>query len=143
MDKFRGLYWFTYLFKNAATAKHIGRVMLNTLAMSGIGIAFSWLPMVFAIFLSEVKNPHVKRIVQTCTTVPNFISWVLVYAVAFAIFSSDGFVSSLMMQQGIWKADFRETYFAHGCTFSRRGCKKVILSISAGMVAKSSSVTTR
>jgi putative aldouronate transport system permease protein len=102
MDKFRGLYWFTYLFKNAATAKHIGRVMLNTLAMSGIGIAFSWLPMVFAIFLSEVKNPHVKRIVQTCTTVPNFISWVLVYAVAFAIFSSDGFVSSLMMQQGIW-----------------------------------------
>lgn len=102
MDKFRGFYWFTNLFKNPATAKHIGRVMINTLAMSGIGIAFSWLPMVFAIFLSEVKNKHVRRIVQTCTTIPNFISWVLVYAVALAIFSTDGFLSTFFVQQGIW-----------------------------------------
>ena len=102
MDKWRGFYWFTYLFKNAATAKDIGRVMANTLIMSGIGIATSWLPMVFAIFLSEIKNMHVRRIIQTCTTIPNFISWVLVYAVAFAIFSTDGFVSSLFVQQGIW-----------------------------------------
>ncbi len=102
MDKWRGFYWFTYLFKNPATAKDIGRVMANTLVMSGIGIATSWLPMVFAIFLSEIKNMHVRRIIQTCTTVPNFISWVLVYAVAFAIFSTDGFVSSMFVQQGIW-----------------------------------------
>lgn len=102
MDKWRGFYWFTYLFKNAATAKDIGRVMANTLIMSGIGIATSWLPMVFAIFLSEIKNMHVRRVIQTCTTIPNFISWVLVYAVAFAIFSTDGFVSSIFVQQGIW-----------------------------------------
>lgn len=102
MDKFRGFYWFSYLFKNAATAKHIGRVMINTLAMSALGIAFSWLPMIFAVFLSEIKNNAVRRVVQTCTTVPNFISWVLVYAVAFCIFSTDGFVSSLFVQQGIW-----------------------------------------
>lgn len=102
MDKWKGFYWFTYLFKNAATAKDIGRVMINTLAMSGIGLAMSWLPMVFAIFLSEIKHMGVRRVIQTCTTVPNFISWVLVYAVAFAIFSTDGFVSSVFVQQGIW-----------------------------------------
>ncbi|MBQ2530018.1 MAG: sugar ABC transporter permease, partial [Treponema sp.] len=55
-----------------------------------------------AIFLSEIKNMHVRRIIQTCTTIPNFISWVLVYAVAFAIFSTDGFISSIFVQQGIW-----------------------------------------
>ena len=103
MDKWRGFYWFTYMFQNPATAKHIGRVMVNTLAMSGIGILFSWLPMMFAIFLSEIKNNALRKVIQTCTTIPNFISWVLVYAIALCIFSTDGFLSSLFVQTGIWK----------------------------------------
>lgn len=102
MDKWRGFFWFTYLFKNPATSKHIGQVMINTLAMSGLGLLTSWLPMAFAIFLSEIKSQRAKAIIQTCTTVPNFISWVLVYAVALCIFSTDGFVSSIFVQQGIW-----------------------------------------
>ena len=72
-------------------------------AMSGLGILTSWLPMAFAIFLCEIKNMKFRRVVQTLTTVPNFISWVLVYAIAFCIFSTDGFVSSLMVNAGIWK----------------------------------------
>lgn len=71
--------------------------------MSGLGILTSWLPMAFAIFLCEIKNMKFRRVVQTLTTVPNFISWVLVYAIAFCIFSTDGFVSSLMVNAGIWK----------------------------------------
>jgi len=102
MDKWRGFYWFTYLFKNPATSKHIGQVMINTLAMSGLGLATSWVAMAFAIFISEIKNKPMRAIIQTCTTVPNFISWVLVYAVALCIFSTDGFISSVFVQQGIW-----------------------------------------
>ena len=52
---------------------------------------------------SLIKNMKFRRVVQTLTTVPNFISWVLVYAIAFCIFSTDGFVSSLMVNAGIWK----------------------------------------
>jgi putative aldouronate transport system permease protein len=70
--------------------------------MSGLGILTSWLPMAFAIFLCEIKNMKFRRVVQTLTTVPNFISWVLVYAIAFCIFSTDGFISSLMVNAGIW-----------------------------------------
>ncbi|MGN1367609.1 MAG: ABC transporter permease subunit, partial [Aristaeellaceae bacterium] len=33
---------------------------------------------------------------------PNFISWVLVYAIATCIFSTDGFISSIMVSMGIW-----------------------------------------
>lgn len=58
--------------------------------------------MAFAIFLSEIKNDKFRRFVQTFTTVPNFISWVLVYAIAFCIFSTDGFLSSIMVNTGIW-----------------------------------------
>lgn len=99
-DKFVGFKWFTQLFRNSATKKDIFRVIKNTLAMSGLGIATSWVAMVFAIFLSEIKNAHFKRFVQTFTTIPNFISWVLVYAIAMAIFSTDGFVNTFLTSIG-------------------------------------------
>ena len=56
MDNFVGFKWFTQLFKNPATVRDIIRVLKNTLAMSGLGILTSWLPMAFAIFLCEIKN---------------------------------------------------------------------------------------
>lgn len=100
MDSFVGLKWFTFLFRNEATRADLVRVLRNTLAMSGLGLATSWCSMAFAIFLCEIKNMKFRRLVQTFTTIPNFISWVLVYAVAFAIFSTDGFVSSLLVNAG-------------------------------------------
>lgn len=96
MDKFVGFKWFTEIFKTAATKRDIMTVLKNTLAMSGLGILTSWVPMAFAIFLSEIKNTHFRRVVQTFTTIPNFISWVLVYALALAIFSTDGFINTMI-----------------------------------------------
>ncbi len=95
-DKFVGMKWFTSLFENDATKRDIVTVLKNTLGMSGLGILTSWVPMAFAIFLSEIKNTHFRRIVQTFTTIPNFISWVLVYAIALAIFSTDGFINTMI-----------------------------------------------
>ncbi|RDU23812.1 ABC transporter permease subunit [Anaerosacchariphilus polymeriproducens] len=100
-DKFVGFKWFIYLFKNESTRNDLIRVIKNTLAMSGLGLATSWCAMAFAIFLSEIKNVRFRRFVQTFTTIPNFISWVLVYAVAFSIFSTDGFLSSILIKLGI------------------------------------------
>jgi putative aldouronate transport system permease protein len=102
MANFVGFKWFQQLIRNRSTTRDILNVMKNTLAMSGLGIATSWVPMAFAIFLSEIKNDKFRRVVQTFTTIPNFISWVLVFAIAFCIFSTDGFISSLMMNLGIW-----------------------------------------
>lgn len=102
MANFVGFKWFTELLKNPATVKDIGNVMKNTLGMSGIGILTSWMPMAFAIFLCEIKNLKFRRFVQTFTTVPNFISWVLVYSIATCIFSTDGFLSSILVNLGIW-----------------------------------------
>ena len=99
-DTFVGFKWFKYLFNNQATRQDIVRVLRNTLAMSALGIGTSWVSMAFAIFISEIKSNKFRRIVQTVTTIPNFISWVLVYAVALAIFSSDGFISSLLSGSG-------------------------------------------
>lgn len=95
-DNFVGFKWFKYLFNNPATTEDILRVLKNTLAMSGLGLLTSWCAMAFAIFLSEIKCRWFKKLVQTFTTIPNFISWVLVYAIALAIFSTDGFLNNFI-----------------------------------------------
>lgn len=101
-DKFVGLKWFKAPFENPATRSDIIRVLRNTLAMSGLGILGSWIPMIFAIFLAEIKNSGARRVIQTLTTIPNFISWVLVYAIAFCIFGTEGFISNLMVKNEFW-----------------------------------------
>jgi putative aldouronate transport system permease protein len=100
MDKFVGFKWFTYLFKNEATRRDIVRVLRNTLAMSGLGIATSWVPLAFAVLLTEIENKKFRRVVQTFTTIPNFISWIIVYTVALAIFSTDGFINTFAQSMG-------------------------------------------
>jgi putative aldouronate transport system permease protein len=100
MDSFVGFKWFTYLFQNSATRQDIVRVIKNTLAMSGLGIATSWIPLIFAVFLAEITNTKFRKLVQTFTTIPNFISWILVYTVALAIFSTDGFINTFATNMG-------------------------------------------
>ncbi|MCI9336747.1 MAG: sugar ABC transporter permease [Lachnospiraceae bacterium] len=100
--KFLGLGNFTRMFADKYALEDIVRVMKNTLGMSLIGIATSGLPMMFAVFLAEIKSKPYRKAVQTLTTIPNFISWVLVYSVAYAMFSvNDGFVNRLLMNLGI------------------------------------------
>ena len=96
MDSFVGFKWFKMLVQNEVYVKRLINVLKNTLIMSGLGIITSWVPMAFAILLTEARSAKFKRIVQTFTTIPNFISWVLVYAIAFAIFNTDGFINTLL-----------------------------------------------
>ncbi len=95
-ENFVGFKWFKYLFENSATRADIVRVLRNTLAMSGLGVLTSWFPVAFAILLSEIRSTGFRKTVQILTTIPNFISWVLVYALAFALFSTDGFVNDFI-----------------------------------------------
>lgn len=99
--EFVGLRWFKMLFGNPTQMKQMMQVMKNTFAMSLLGIATSFLPVIFAIFLNEIKCKPFKTIVQTLTTLPNFISWVLVYSVAFSLFSNTGMVNTLLQNMGI------------------------------------------
>lgn len=82
---------------NPALAKNVIRVLKNTMGMSLLGMATSWIPMCFAMFLAEIKNVKYRKFVQIMTTIPNFISWIIVYSIAFAIFSSsDGLVNNIL-----------------------------------------------
>lgn len=93
---FVGLQWFKLLVTNPAQLQTIGQVLINTFAMSGLNILTSFIPVIFAIALNEIRARWFKNLVQTLTTLPNFISWVLVYSIAFAMFSSSGMINELL-----------------------------------------------
>ena len=100
-DKFVGFKWFISMVENPIKVKKLLQVLTNTFAMSGLSLLSSWFPMIFAVFLNEIKSVHFKKFVQTVTTLPNFISWVLVYSIAFSVFNSTGAVNSVLMNMGI------------------------------------------
>ena len=93
---FVGFQNFVSLANNPGIRMDILKVLRNTLVMSGLGIATSWLPIAFAILLAEVRSSKFQRGVQTLTTIPNFLSWVLVYAVALSLFATDGLVNNMI-----------------------------------------------
>ena len=98
---FMGLRWFKMIFVNPAQVRQLYIVMRNTFAMSFLNIATSVLPLFFAVFLNEIKCKWFRKMVQTLTTIPNFISWVLVYAVAFCLFSNTGMVNTVLQNLGV------------------------------------------
>lgn len=101
-QEYVGFKWFTSLWANSAQRTETIRVLTNTFAMSGLGLAGSWLPVAFAIFLTEIRFGPFKKFVQIFTTLPNFISWVLVFSFALSIFSLDtGIVNKLLLQLGL------------------------------------------
>lgn len=73
----------------------------NTLAMSFLGILTSPLPIAFAIMLTEFPGKRFKKLIQTVTTIPNFISWVIVFSLAFSIFSRYGAFNTIMLNMGL------------------------------------------
>ena len=103
-QEFVGLKWFREMWTNQANRENIVRVLKNTFGMSGLNLATSWLPMIFAVFLNEVTNSRFKKTVQIFTTLPNFISWALVFSFALCLFAMDtGIWSKFMLGIGAIK----------------------------------------
>lgn len=99
--EFVGLKWFKSLVDHPTKIAQLWQVLKNTFAMSAITLSTSWLPMIFAVFMNELKCVPFRKFVQTVTTLPNFISWVLVYSIAFSLFNSTGMANTLLMNLGL------------------------------------------
>jgi len=100
-SEYVGLRWFQMLINSKTQVSQIMQVMQSTFAMSFLGIGTSVLPVFFAIFLNEVKAKWFRSVVQTLTTLPNFISWVLVYTLAFSLLSNTGLVNTMLQEAGL------------------------------------------
>lgn len=95
-NRFVGLKYFGMIF----TGRDMGRVMWNTAVFALISFASLPLPMILAILLNEVPRARFRKAAQTLTTLPHFIGWIIVYALAFALFGSDGMLNQIRMSMG-------------------------------------------
>jgi putative aldouronate transport system permease protein len=93
-----GMRWFKFLF---STPEFL-RVLRNTLAMSLINMALGYVTaIVFALFLNELKNIGFKRVVQTVSYLPHFLSWIIVTGLVATMLAEDGAVNDLLINLGI------------------------------------------
>jgi len=96
---FVGLKYFRLIF---VTRRDLMLAMGNTLALSFIGLGMSVVPPILAIMFSQIPFKKFVKITQSLSAIPNFISWVLVYAIMYAIFMDrSGLVNTLMMRWGL------------------------------------------
>lgn len=73
-------------------------VLRNTLVLSVLTLISSPLVVLLAIMLNEVKNGPFRRVVQTLTSFPNFVSWVIVYSLFFSMLSvEDGILNKMLL----------------------------------------------
>lgn len=100
-----GLQHFTRMF---TASTDFPRIMRNTLTISVYQIIFGFpAPIILALLLNEVRSNAFKRISQTITYLPHFLSWVVLYGILAMLLSpSDGPVNFIIKGLG-----FKPIYF--------------------------------
>lgn len=78
------------------------RSMKNTLIISGLNLLFGFTaPILFAILLNEMRHQRFKKLVQTVSYLPHFISWSVVGGMIYMLLSpSTGAVSTVVRAIG-------------------------------------------
>lgn len=93
-SKWVGLKHFIALF----TDENFVRVMRNTLAISILNMVFGYLTAIgLAIFLNEVKNIKFKKLVQTISYLPHFVSWVVAASIVMWSLSTEGGIINIIL----------------------------------------------
>lgn len=78
------------------------RVLRNTLAQSGINLVLGFVTAItLALLLNELRVILFKRIVQTVTYMPHFLSWVVAAGIIQATLAPDGIINVLMIKMGM------------------------------------------
>jgi putative aldouronate transport system permease protein len=99
-----GTLWFEQFFGSI----YFSRLMINTLLISllSVGIGFP-IPIVFALMLNEVRQERLKRIIQTTSYLPHFISTVVVVSIMKTLLSlQDGVVNAILQGLGLERINF-------------------------------------
>lgn len=93
-----GFQHFIAFFKDA----EFKNVIVNTLGISILKLLICFpLPIVFALFLNELRNQRFKKLVQTISYLPHFLSWVVLGGILTTWLSDTGLINELLVKAGI------------------------------------------
>ena len=70
------------VFESLFREKMFWRATFNTIWLNVLGILIVFpMPIIFALLLNELKNERFKRVSQSISYLPHFISWVILYSI--------------------------------------------------------------
>ena len=95
---------FEYFFRSP----YFLQLMTNTFLIS-LYKMFAAIPLsiFMAVALSEVGNIRFRRVIQTITYLPHFLSWVIIYGILFAFMSeTHGLINMILKQRGFNSINF-------------------------------------
>jgi putative aldouronate transport system permease protein len=93
-----GLDTFRFMFQDDTFT----RVLRNTIAMSSINLVLGFVTAItLALLLNELRHLGFKRIVQTISYLPHFISWVVAASIISTVLSPEGVFNLLLQKFGL------------------------------------------
>ncbi len=89
-------------FQKFLTTDAATRALTNTIIISALKLVFSFpMPILLALVLNEIGNQAFKRVAQTISYLPHFISWIIVASLLNNLLSpSTGAVNAIIQQFG-------------------------------------------
>lgn len=91
-------------FRDFFSSYYFGRILKNTLVISGTSILFGFpAPIIFALMMNEIKNEKFKRVTQTISYMPHFISMVVICGMITMFVSDKGIITSILSIFGMEK----------------------------------------
>jgi len=89
-------------FKNLMGTSTFLRAFRNTLSISFLKILFGFpTPIILAILLNEVRNQKFKKIIQTISYMPHFLSWIIISGIFIQLLSpSTGMINHIIKLLG-------------------------------------------
>jgi putative aldouronate transport system permease protein len=103
---FLGSHWVGVAnFQRLFSSPVFARAMRNTIVISLLKLVIEFpLPILFALFLNELRGVVFLKTVQTISYLPNFVSWVIVSGIWYNMLSGDGGVlNQALIRLGIVK----------------------------------------
>lgn len=98
-----GLKYFQRLFSSSI----FSRVLVNTLRLNIYSVIFGFpVPIILALMFNAMKTPRYKRVLQTISYLPHFVSFVVVYGFVYNFFSAGGFINGLRQALGMDSMQF-------------------------------------
>jgi len=88
-------------FEKVFNTRDFTRAFRNTLLLNGLDLVVGFpAPIILALMLNEVRVKAFKKVSQTLLYLPHFLSWVIIGAIAYQIFSLSGIVNTLIISGG-------------------------------------------
>lgn len=89
-------------FQEFFSSFYFGRIVKNTLLLSFYEVLFAFpAPIILALLLNEVRHSSFKRVVQSITYMPHFISVVVIVGMMVDFLSTDGFINNILEWAGM------------------------------------------